>query len=121
MIDLIEPMLKKYSKIHNEYQIINNLIDLDINDIDELKSLGPDYVDILERKTKIIEDYENASHMYERIIGLITGIYIDFHRLKGDDVRKNTNQLREQIKLGDNESLANFMLGETVDETISRI
>lgn len=115
MIDMISPLLRKYGTINDEYQMINNLIDLDIQDASELRSLGTEYVSIFERKTKIIEEYEETAHMLERIVAVINGIYVDFNRLKGNDVRSNTAQLREYIGKYDNKLMTNFILG-TLDE-----
>lgn len=117
MIDMISPMMKKYGTIHNEYQMVNNLIDLDVQDVNELKSLGVEYADLFERKTGIIEDYEANVHMFDRITAIINGIYVDFNRLKGNDVRNNVTKLKEYILNGDNEQLANFIMG-TLDEEI---
>lgn len=116
MIDMISPMVKKYGTIHSEYQMVNNIIDLDIQDVNELKSLGVEYADLFERKTKIIEDYEGNAHMFDRITALINGIYMDFNRLRGNDVRSNITLLKEFILEKDNDQLASFIMGTLEDE-----
>lgn len=109
-------MLKKYGTIHDEYQMIHNLIDLDVQDANEVKALGSEYADLVERKAKIIDDYEGTSHMFDRIITLINSIYSDFNRLNGNDVRNDFKQLKEFIVKYDNDSLANFILGRTDED-----
>lgn len=116
MIVLISPMLTKYGTIHDEYQMIHNLIDLDVQDANEVQALGSEYAGLIERKTKIIDDYEGSSHMFDRIITLINSIYSDFNRLNGNDVRNDFTQLNEFIVKYDNELLANFILGKTDED-----
>lgn len=116
MIDMIGPLLRKYGTVHDEYHMVNNLIDLDIQDGGELRSLGVEYASIFERKAKIVEDYEETSHMLERIVAVINGIYVDFNRLKGNDVRNNTARLRKFIGKYDNELMTSYVLGTLDDE-----
>lgn len=116
IIDMISPLLRKYGTVHDEYHMVNNLIDLDIQDGGELRSLGAEYASIFERKAKIVEVYEETSHMLERIVAVINGIYVDFNRLKGNDVRNNTARLRELIGKYDNELMASYVLGTLDDE-----
>lgn len=117
MIGLMEPKLIENIKIHKEYQKTTNLIDLDIQDGNELESLGPDFADILERKNKIIETYNRTSHMLDRIKNFIKGIYIDYNKLRGSDVKHNLAQLNDLIDKYNNESLVNFILGESSEDT----
>lgn len=118
MIKLIESKLIENNKIHNEYEKISSFIDLDIQENSELKSLGSDFVDILERKNKIIEAYNRNSDMLDRIKHFIRGIYVDYHKLKGSDVSQSFKQLDELIINYNNETLVNFILGIVHDETI---
>lgn len=116
MIGLIEPMLIEHSKIHKEYQIISSLIDLDIQDNSELESLGNDFADVLERKNKIIETYNRNSHMLDRIKAFIIGIYVDYHKLRGSEVKHKVHLLDDYINNYNNEALVNFILGVTAEE-----
>lgn len=118
MISLIEPKLIEHSKIHKEYQTISSLIDLDIQEVNELKSLGGDVVDILERKNQIIDAYNRTSHMLDRIKGFITNLYIDYHKLKGSDVQHKVHLLNDQINNYKNEHLVDFILGITTDDNL---
>lgn len=113
MIQLIEPKLIEHTKIHEEYQTITSFIDLDIQDNNELESLGTEFAEILERKNKIIDTYNRTSHMLDRIKGFITGIYIDYHKLRGTDVTQKTHQLHTLLNNYNNETLINFILGES--------
>lgn len=116
IIGLIEPKLSEHIKIHKDYETISNLIDLDIQDTDELKSLGVDYADILTNKNKIIESYNRSSHMLERIKKFIEGIYIDYNKLRGNDVKDNLDALNKHIiNYNKNETLVNFILGVLSD------
>lgn len=118
MIKLIEPKLLEHNKIHTEYEKISSFIDLDVQENSELKSLGSDFVDILERKNKIIDTYNQTAHMLDRIKNVIKGIYVDYHKLKGSDVSQNLQQLDELIINYNNETLINFILGMVHDDNI---
>lgn len=118
MIGLIEPKLIEHIKVHKNYQLTSNLIDLDIQDSNEMKSLGFDYADILENKNKIIETYNRTSHMLDRIKNFINGIYVDYNKLRGSDVKQNLPHLNELIDNYNNERLVNFILGVTFEDNI---
>lgn len=118
MIGLIEPKLIEHIKVHKDYQTASNLIDLDIQDTNEMKSLGFDYADILENKNKIIETYNRTSHMLERLKKFIIGIYIDYNKLRGSDVQHDVLKLNKLIDNYNNDSLVNFILGSCSDEMI---
>lgn len=118
MIALIEPKLIEHIKIDKEYQTISSLIDLDVQEVNELESLGDDFVDILERKNKIIDAYNRTSHILERIKGFINSLYIDYHKLKGSDVQHKIHLLNEHINNYKNENLVDFILGITIDDNI---
>lgn len=123
MIGLIESKLIEHITIHKNYQMTSNLIDLDIQDDAELKSLGFDYADILENKNKIMETYSRSSHMLERLKKFIHGIYMDYNKLRGIDVdvEHSLAKLNELFsKNYNNESLVNFILGATSNENVER-
>lgn len=116
MIGLIEPKVIEHSKIHKEYEMISSLIDLDIQDNSELESLGNDFADVLERKNKIIDTYNRNSHMLDRIKTFIIGIYIDYNKLRGSEVKHKVHLLDDLIKNYNNETLVNFILGVTTED-----
>lgn len=121
VIGLIESKLIEHIMIHKNYQMTSNLIDLDIQDDAELKSLGFDYADILENKNKTIESYSRSSEMLERLKNFINGIYTDYNKLRGIDIdtENSSEKLNELIdKNYNNESLVNFILG--VNENIEK-
>lgn len=90
---------------------------MDIQDANELKSLGFDYADILENKNKIIEKYTRTSDMLERLKKFIYGIYIDYNKLCGTDVQQNSDKMNDYIdKNYSSESLVNFILGVMPNE-----
>lgn len=116
MIGLVEPKLIEHIKVHKDYQTTSNLIDLDIQDGNELKSLGFDYADILEHKNKIIDTYNRTSHMLDRLKNFINGIYVDYNKLRGSEVQQRLPQLNQLIDNYNNERLVNFILGEASDD-----
>lgn len=118
MIGLIEPKLIEHIKVHKDYQTTSNLIDLDIQDSNELKSLGFDYADILENKNKIIETYNRTSDMLERFKQFINGIYVDYNKLRGTDVQQDIPKLNKLIENYNNDRLVAFILGVKSDDNL---
>lgn len=124
VIGLIEPKLIEHITIHKNYQMTSNLIDLDIQDDAELKSLGFDYADILENKNKIIETYARSSHMLERLKKFIHGIYMDYNKLRGIDADESSSlqKLNQLIdKNYNNDSLVSFILGVMPNENVEKM
>lgn len=124
VIGLIESKLIEHITIHKNYQTTSNLIDLDIQDDAELKSLGFDYADILENKNKIIESYGRSSQMLERLKKFIHGIYMDYNKLRGIDADETSSslKLKELIdKNYNNDSLVNFILGMIPNENVEKM
>lgn len=121
---MIESKLIEHITIHKNYQTTSNLIDLDIQDDAELKSLGFDYADILENKNKIIESYGRSSQMLERLKKFIHGIYMDYNKLRGIDADETSSslKLKELIdKNYNNDSLVNFILGMIPNENVEKM
>lgn len=97
--------------IQKEYTTLNTIIDLDIQNDDELRSLGSEYIHILKRKNEIIDSYNKSPMVLDRLIALITDLYVDFNRIKGANVKLRIPDLVAIIKDYDYKTLIAFFVG----------
>lgn len=111
VIKLIEPHLVTHCLIEKEYTTLNTIIDLDIQNDDELISLGSEYIHILKRKNEIIDSYNKSPMVLDRLIALITDLYVDFNKIKGANVRLRIPDLVAIIKDYDYKTLIAFFVG----------
>lgn len=93
--------------------MLNTIIDLDIQNTEELSSLGPEYIHILARKIEIIDAYNASPLALDRMVNLIIKLYIDFNRMKGFDVKSKIPELATIIYNYDHRKLITFFLGDT--------
>lgn len=111
VIKLIEPHLITHSLIQKEYNTLNTIIDLDIQNDDELISLGAEYIDVLKRKNEIIAAYNKSPLILDRLIALITDLYIDFNKIKGVNVKLRIPELVAIVNDYDYKTLIDFLVG----------
>lgn len=98
MINLMETKLKQYILNNNEYQLVNNLTDLDLQDDFDVTSLGAKYTDAISRKDSIIEAFNESKHTLDTSIAIIARLYIDFHHLNGIEVKPNLLEISNFVK-----------------------
>lgn len=114
VIKLIEPHLVAHSLIQKEYNTLNTIIDLDIQNEDELASLGPEYIHVLKRRNEIIDAHNNSPMVLDRLIAMITDLYMDFNKIKGANVKLKIPELVALINDYDYKTLVTFLVGSDV-------
>lgn len=112
MINLMETKLKQYIINNNEYQLINNLIDLDLQDDFDVTSLGAEYTDAISRKDQIIEAFNESKNTLDTSIAIIARLYIDFHHLNGIEVEQNLPEISNFVKDNNIKGLLQFFFNE---------
>lgn len=100
------------SQTRKNYVMLNTLIDLDIQNDIELNALGPEYANLLERKTKIIDEYNKAPKEFDRFVGVLTDLYVDFNKMKGGNDKLRVPELVALITDYEYNSLVSFFNGE---------
>lgn len=115
-IKLIEPQILELSQNRKNFQVLNSLIDLDIQNDEELKSLGPEYMYVLEHKDSIVEKHNRSPKTFDRLIAVITELYIDFNKSHGGNMKLKIPELIKLINDYKPGTLASFMTGEATHE-----
>lgn len=113
VIKLIEPQLLELSQTRKNFIMLNALIDLDIQNDDELASLGSDYINVLKNRDKIMLQHQTPK-MFDRLIAIITELYVDFCKLKGGNMKIKVSELIAQINNYDFNRLVALMTGEVI-------
>lgn len=103
-----------HSLIQKEYNTLNTIIDLDIQNEDELASLGPEYIHVLKRRNEIIDAHNNSPMVLDRLIAMITDLYMDFNKIKGANVKLKIPELVALINDYDYKTLVTFLVGSDV-------
>lgn len=111
VVKLIEPHLITHGSIQKEYNTLNTIVDLDIQNDDELISLGSGYIHMLKRKNEIIDAYNKSPMVLDRLIALITDLYVDFNKIKGANVRLKIPELVAIINDYNYKTLIAFLVG----------
>lgn len=112
MINLMEMNLKQHILNYNEYQLINNLIDLDLQDDFEVTSLGAEYINVISRKDQIIEAFNESKHTLDTSVAIIARLYIDYHHLNGIEVKQNLPAISNFVKDYNFKGLLQFIFDE---------
>lgn len=113
VIKLIEPQLLKLSQLRKNFAMLNALIDLDIQNDDELSSLGPEYLNVLKNRDEILQQHQTPKH-FDRLIAIITDLYMDFCKLKGGNMKIKIQDLISHINNYNYNQLVAIMIGEAI-------
>lgn len=111
MIKLIEPQLKKYLQIKEDYKFLIALDDLDVRNDDELNCLCPEFKAILSRREQILQDFKSDPTVLDRIYGFLTDFFIDRFKIKGNNVKTKLPQLIELINEYQYDQIVAFFIG----------
>lgn len=87
---------------------------MDIRNDDELMSMGSEYIDILKRKNEIIEGYNKSPLALDRLVTLITNLYVDFYKIKGSSVKLRIPELVAIINNYNYNTLIAFLIGSDI-------
>lgn len=117
VVKLIEPQLLELSQIRKNFVMLNALIDLDIQNDDELASLGPEYINVLQNRDEIIQQHQSPK-MFDRLIAVITELYVDHNKLRGGNMKTRIPELIALINNYNYFQLVSFMTGEVIDRNI---
>nr|KAG5699637.1 hypothetical protein BaRGS_005085 [Batillaria attramentaria] len=104
---LIHPRLEYQLLLAKKVQLIDGLKELQVNEND-LTFLSPEYQQILEDADKLQAEFKRQPCHLERLYGMITDLYIDKYKFKGQNVRGKVPTLLEVLDNYDFNSLVQF-------------
>jgi Bardet-Biedl syndrome 7 protein len=107
----LHPKLEYQLLLAKRVQLIEALEELQINENDP-NFLAPEYIEILENATQLREEFKKQPCHLERLYGMITDLYIDKYKFKGQNVKSKISQLMEIFDNYDLPALVNFFHSE---------
>uniref|UniRef100_A0A8C9SU07 Bardet-Biedl syndrome 7 n=1 Tax=Scleropages formosus TaxID=113540 RepID=A0A8C9SU07_SCLFO len=104
---MIHPKLEYQLLLAKKVQLIDALKELQVHE-GNADFLIPEYRSILEESTHLLEEYKKQPAHLERLYGMITDLFIDKFKFKGQNVKTKVSQLLEILDNYDLNSLMDF-------------
>ncbi|XP_030643563.1 BBSome complex member BBS7 [Chanos chanos] len=104
---MIHPKLEYQLLLAKKVQLIDALKELQVHE-GNADFLIPEYRSILEESTHLLEEYKKQPAHLERLYGMITDLFIDKFKFKGQNVKTKVSLLLEILDNYDLNSLIDF-------------
>eukprot|EP00112_Aurelia_sp_Birch-Aquarium-sp1_P006695 Seg1733.6 transcript_id=Seg1733.6/GoldUCD/mRNA.D3Y31 product="Bardet-Biedl syndrome 7 protein" protein_id=Seg1733.6/GoldUCD/D3Y31 len=103
----IHPKLDYQLLLAKKVQLIDGLKELQVYESDT-SFLGQEYQEILENADQLQEEFKKQPCHLERLYGMITDLFIDKHKFKGQNVKNKVTTLMEILDNYDLDTLTDF-------------
>ncbi|KAM9741316.1 BBSome complex member BBS7 isoform 1-T1 [Menidia menidia] len=104
---MIHPKLESQLLLARKVQLIDALKELQVHE-GNADFLIPEYRSILDESTDLLEEYKKQPAHLERLYGMITDLFIDKFKFKGQNVKSKVSSLLEILNNYDLNSLLDF-------------
>eukprot|EP00794_Sanderia_malayensis_P007541 gene7541-8378_t len=106
----IHPKLDHQLLLAKKVQLIDGLKELQVYEND-ISFLGQEYQEILQSSERLLEEFKIQPCHLERLYGMITDLYIDKNKFKGQNVKNKVSILMEILDNYDLDTLIEFFQG----------
>ncbi|TNM98925.1 hypothetical protein fugu_013489 [Takifugu bimaculatus] len=106
-LKMIHPKLEYQLLLARKVQLIDALKELQVHE-GNADFLIPEYRSILDESANLLEEYKKQPAHLERLYGMITDLFIDKFKFKGQNVKTKVSSLLEILDNYDLNSLLNF-------------
>ncbi|XP_023646681.1 Bardet-Biedl syndrome 7 protein isoform X1 [Paramormyrops kingsleyae] len=106
-LKMIHPKLEYQLLLAKKVQLIDALKELQVHE-GNAEFLIPEYRNILEESAQLLGEYQRQPAHLERLYGMITDLFIDKFKFKGQNVKTKVSQLLEILDNYDLNSLMDF-------------
>ncbi|KAG7328903.1 hypothetical protein KOW79_007077 [Hemibagrus wyckioides] len=106
-LKMIHPKLEYQLLLAKKVQLIDALKELQVHE-GNADFLIPEYRNILDESARLLEEYKKQPAHLERLYGMITDLFIDKFKFKGQNVKTKVSQLLEILDNYDLTSLVDF-------------
>ncbi|KAM9470198.1 BBSome complex member BBS7 [Clarias gariepinus] len=106
-LKMIHPKLEYQLLLAKKVQLIDALKELQVHE-GNADFLIPEYRSILDESARLLEEYKKQPAHLERLYGMITDLFIDKFKFKGQNVKTKVSQLLEILDNYDLNSLVDF-------------
>jgi len=108
-LSLIRARLEHQLSLSRKMTLIEAIQEITMQESD-LRWLSPEYAEILRDEDKIRKEYSQRTKSLERLTGLITDLFVDWHKMRGRDVRSGIPSLQNLITTGSFEDMVQMIL-----------
>ncbi|KAK3564971.1 hypothetical protein QTP86_032429 [Hemibagrus guttatus] len=106
-LKMIHPKLECQLLLAKKVQLIDALKELQVHE-GNADFMIPEYRNILDESARLLEEYKKQPAHLERLYGMITDLFIDKFKFKGQNVKTKVSQLLEILDNYDLTSLVDF-------------
>lgn len=106
-LNMIHPKLEYQLLLARKVQLIDALKELQVHE-GNADFLIPEYRNILDESANLLEEYKKQPAHLERLYGMITDLFIDKFKFKGQNVKTKVSSLLEILDNYDLNSLLDF-------------
>ncbi|XP_059178625.1 Bardet-Biedl syndrome 7 protein homolog isoform X3 [Physella acuta] len=106
-LKMIHPKLEYQLLLAKKVQLIDALKELQVNETD-LSFMAPEYESILKESEQLKEEFKKQPCHLERLYGMITDLFIDKYKFKGQNVKSKVPSLLELLDSYDLDALLAF-------------
>lgn len=97
-MNLVEPKLQSFIDLKRNHTLLQALLELNVQNDDEFELLSDEYKNLLQSKQTLEEKFKRESTNLDRLIGILTDIYIDKNKFKGISVKHKLESVFEALK-----------------------
>jgi Bardet-Biedl syndrome 7 protein len=91
-LKLIHPKMEQQTNLVKHLELAKGLKDLE-DSFEDISYLNPELRDILSRHESLHKEAEKKSIYFDRLLGIITDLYIDKYKMLGQNVKHKANDL----------------------------
>ncbi|XP_053734594.1 Bardet-Biedl syndrome 7 protein isoform X2 [Synchiropus splendidus] len=106
-LNMIHPKLEYQLVLARKVQLIDALKELQVHE-GNADFLVPEYRSILDESSSLLDEFKKQPAHLERLYGMITDLYIDKYKFKGQNVKTKVSSLLEILDHYDLNSLLDF-------------
>lgn len=127
LLQLLRPRLEYQLSLSRRFELCDCIADMAMQDASGQTTAGtaldaksipipawftPEYAQILRDQQEIRQDYKARETSLEYLAGVIQDLYVDWHSLRGIDVKRTLGQASQLILAGDFDQLVRFIAGQ---------
>ncbi|CAM9764264.1 unnamed protein product [Scytosiphon promiscuus] len=108
-LKLLDPKLKKQFELAHQVELMDALKEISMQE-PETPWMFEEYRYILDNAERITKEFKGRPRALEYISGIITDLYVDWHKFQGDDARHRIQDLEHLLTQYDYHKLVAFFL-----------
>lgn len=108
-LSLVRPKLEYQLSLANKMEILDSLEEITQQETDK-SWLQKEYVDILANQKEIRKEFKQRAQALQLLSGIITDLFVDWHRLNGIDARHKLSVVQQTLLAGNFDGVVEFFL-----------